>query len=444
MINRYSTPETDELFSEGAKMARWLEIELCVVEALADAGVVPKQAASACRKNAPVIDDAFVQQVQAREEITQHDVAAFVDVVQDAIGAPHGTWIHYGLTSTDVVDTALCWAMRDAFYIIERELTEVVYLLIKSSSQYQNTPMIGRTHGVHAEPTTFGAKVALFGLQLARDRDRMLRAAQSIAVCKLSGAVGTYSNISPQVEEAVAQRLRLKAVPATQVIARDRHAEYLYACASIGTTLESIAVELRHLQRTEVNEVREGFADGQKGSSAMPHKRNPISSETITGLSRVLRGNAQVALQNVPLWHERDISHSSAERIVIPDSVSLVVYMLRRMAKVIANLEVDEQQMLTNLNLLHGVVFSQSVLLAMVESGTERDGAYRIVQSAARTALETKTDLRAVLEKDPSVKLTADQLDEIFNLERVLQHSDRAYQELQRLAGLYFENERLD
>lgn len=425
-------------------MARWLEIELCVVEALADAGVVPKQAASACRKNAPVIDDAFVQQVQAREEITQHDVAAFVDVVQDAIGAPHGTWIHYGLTSTDVVDTALCWAMRDAFYIIERELTEVVHLLIKSSSQYQNTPMIGRTHGVHAEPTTFGAKVALFGLQLARDRDRMLRAAQSIAVCKLSGAVGTYSNISPQVEEAVAQRLRLKAVPATQVIARDRHAEYLYACASIGTTLESIAVELRHLQRTEVNEVREGFADGQKGSSAMPHKRNPISSETITGLSRVLRGNAQVALQNVPLWHERDISHSSAERIVIPDSVSLVVYMLRRMAKVIANLEVDEQQMLTNLNLLHGVVFSQSVLLAMVESGMERDVAYRIVQSAARTALETKTDLRVVLEKDPSVKLTADQLDEIFNLERVLQHSDHAYRELQRLAGLYFENERLD
>lgn len=444
MINRYSTPETDELFSERAKMARWLEIELCVVEALADAGVVPKQAASACRKNAPVIDDAFVQQVQAREEITQHDVAAFVDVVQDAIGAPHGTWIHYGLTSTDVVDTALCWAMRDAFYIIERELTEVVYLLIKSSSQYQNTPMIGRTHGVHAEPTTFGAKVALFGLQLARDRDRMLRAAQSIAVCKLSGAVGTYSNISPQVEEAVAQRLRLKAVPATQVIARDRHAEYLYACASIGTTLESIAVELRHLQRTEVNEVREGFADGQKGSSAMPHKRNPISSETITGLSRVLRGNAQVALQNVPLWHERDISHSSAERIVIPDSVSLVVYMLRRMAKVVMYLEVDENQMLKNLNALHGVVFSQSVLLAMVESGMERDGAYRIVQSAARTALETSTHLRVVLEKDPSVKLTADQLDEIFNLERVLQHSDRAYQELQRLASLYFENERLD
>ncbi|MTA94066.1 MAG: adenylosuccinate lyase, partial [Actinobacteria bacterium] len=228
MISRYSTPQTDELFSERAKMARWLEIELCVVEALADAGVVPKEAAAACRKNAPVIDDAFVQRVQAREEITQHDVAAFVDVVQDAIGAPHGTWIHYGLTSTDVVDTGLCWAMRDASGLIVRALTEVIYVLVKTAHQYQDTPMIGRTHGVHAEPTTFGAKVALFGLQLARDRERMLRATESIAVCKLSGAVGTYSNISPEVEEAVAQRLGLESVPATQVIARDRHAEYLY------------------------------------------------------------------------------------------------------------------------------------------------------------------------------------------------------------------------
>jgi adenylosuccinate lyase len=437
VISRYSTPETDELFSERAKMARWLEIELCVVEALADAGVVPQEAASACRKNAPVIDDAFVQRVQAREEITHHDVAAFVDVVQDAIGAPHGTWIHYGLTSTDVVDTGLCWAMRDASDLIVRALTEMIYVLVKSAFQYQDTPMIGRTHGVHAEPTTFGAKVALFGLQLDRDRERMLHAAQSIGVCKLSGAVGTYSNISPEVEEIVAQRLGLHAVPATQVIARDRHAEYLYVCASIGSTLESLAVELRHLQRTEVNEVREGFADGQKGSSAMPHKRNPISSETITGLSRVLRGNAQVALQNIPLWHERDISHSSAERIVIPDSISLVVYMLRRMARIIVHLEVDSDQMLKNLNALHGVVFSQSVLLAMVENGMERDAAYRIVQTAARTALETSTHLREVLEKQPDVKLSAAQLDEAFNVNRVLQHAHRANEELQRVTSRY-------
>jgi adenylosuccinate lyase len=418
-------------------MARWLEIELCVVEALADAGVVPKEAAATCRKKAPVVDDAFVQRVQAREEITQHDVAAFVDVVQDAIGAPHGTWIHYGLTSTDVVDTGLCWAMRDASVLIDRALMQMVYVIVKSAHHYENAAMIGRTHGVHAEPTTFGAKIALFGLQLDRDRERMLRAAESISVCKLSGAVGTYSNISPVVEAAVAQRLGLQAVPATQVIARDRHAEYLYVCASIGSTLESLAVELRHLQRTEVNEVREGFADGQKGSSAMPHKRNPISSETITGLSRVLRGNAQVALQNIPLWHERDISHSSAERIVIPDSVSLVVYMLRRMARIITHLEVDREQMLKNLNALHGVVFSQSVLLAMVEKGMERDAAYRIVQSAARTALETNTYLREVLEKNSDVNLSATELDEAFNLDRVLQHAHRATEELQRVTSRY-------
>lgn len=437
MIPRYSTTATDELFSEQAKMARWLEIELCVVEAMADAGLVPRESAEVCRKNAPRIDEAFVQRVQDREAITNHDVAAFVDVVQESIGAPHGSWIHYGLTSTDVVDTGLCWALRDACYLIERELTEVTHLLLKGASQYSRTAMIGRTHGIHAEPTTFGMKAALFGLQVARDRERLKNAFHSIAVCKLSGAVGTYSNISPDVEAAVAQRLRLTPVPATQVIARDRHAEFLYVCASIGSTLESLAVELRHLQRTEVNEVREGFAEGQKGSSAMPHKRNPISAETISGLSRVLRGHLQVAFQDIPLWHERDISHSSAERIVLPDAVSLVVYMLRRMAKLIMNLEVDEEQMLHNLNSLHGVVFSQSVLLAMVNNGLDRDSAYRIVQSSARIAIESGEHLRDVLERDPSASLTKEQLDNAFDLDRVLQHADRAQRELQDLAMSY-------
>ena len=437
MIPRYSTKETDELFSEQAKMSRWLEIELCVVEAMADAGLVPRESAEICRKNAPIVDDAFVQRVEDREAITNHDVAAFVDVVQESIGAPHGSWIHYGLTSTDVVDTGLCWALRDACYLIERELTEVTHLLLKGSNQYARTAMIGRTHGIHAEPTTFGMKTALYGLQVARDRERLQHAYRSIAVCKLSGAVGTFSNIPPEVESAVATRLRLTPVPATQVIARDRHAEFLYVCASIGSTLESLAVELRHLQRTEVNEVREGFAAGQKGSSAMPHKRNPISAETITGLSRVLRGHLQVAFQDIPLWHERDISHSSAERIVLPDAISLVVYMLRRMAKLIMNLEVDEQQMLTNLNSLHGVVFSQSVLLAMVNSGMDRDSAYRIVQSAARTAIESKTHLRDVLEKDSAVSLTKDQLDSAFDLDRVLQHAQRAERELQDVCMAY-------
>ncbi len=437
MIERYSVPEIDELFSEESKMRRWLEIELCVVEELANHGVVPPESARECRARAPHIDADFVRRVQAREEITNHDVAAFVDVLQESIGAPHATWIHYGLTSTDVVDTGLCWAMRDACHVIERWLTEVIHMLLKGSSSHRFTPMIGRTHGVHAEPTTFGMKAALFGLQLVRDRERLGRAFDAVSVCKLSGAVGTYSNIPPDVERAVADRIGLVPVPATQVVARDRHAEFLYVCASIGTTLEAIAVELRHLQRTEVNEVREGFRDGQKGSSAMPHKRNPISAETISGLSRVLRGNLQVALQNVPLWHERDISHSSAERIVIPDSVSLVVYMLRRMATLVMWLEVDAEQMKKNLDSLHGVVFSQSVLLAMVESGMERDTAYRIVQSAARTAIETSTPLRNVLEKDPSVKLTTAQLDAAFDLDRVLQHAHRAEQELQDAAMSY-------
>lgn len=432
MIKRYSTEDTDQLFSEVAKMRRWLEIELCVVEELAKEGIVPAEAAATCRAKAPHIDEKFVAKVEEREVITNHDVAAFVDVVQEAIGAPHGTWIHYGLTSTDVVDTGLCWALHNVSGPIELALVELAIAIADSAEKYRHTAMIGRTHGIHAEPTTFGAKLALFGLQVLRDRDRMRRASEGIAVCKLSGAVGTYSNISPNVEARVAERLGLTPVPATQVIARDRHAEYLYACASIGTTLETIAVELRHLQRTEVNEVREGFAAGQKGSSAMPHKRNPISSETITGLSRVLRGNAQVGLQDVPLWHERDISHSSAERIVLPDSSALTLYMLRRMKRIITNLEVDETQMQKNLDSLNGVVFSQSVLLAMVEQGMTRDDAYRIVQAAAHTAMDTNTSLRDVLAKDSLVTLSTTQLDDAFDVKRVLQHSGRAIDALRQ------------
>jgi adenylosuccinate lyase len=425
VIKRYSTQDIDPLFSEVGKMTRWLEIELAVTDALAATGVVPADVAATCRKNAPIIDEAFVARVEAREVITNHDVAAFVDVVQESIGAPAGSWIHYGLTSTDVVDTALCWALRDSADVIISALDELAATVRGVAVQHRDTPMIGRTHGIHAEPTTFGAKVALWGLQLLRDRERMVRARAAVAVCKLSGAVGTYSNIEPEVEARVAQHLALTPVPATQVVARDRHAEYLYACASVGTTLEAIAVELRHLQRTEVNEVREGFAKGQKGSSAMPHKRNPISAETISGLSRVLRANAQVGLQDVPLWHERDISHSSAERIVLPDSSSLTCYLVRRMNKLVSNLEVDTEQMSSNLDSLQGVVFSQSVLLALVETGMTRDDAYRVVQSAAVQALSTSTPLRDVLKADTSVTLSSDQLANIFDLARVLRHTGR-------------------
>ena len=434
MIPRYSSPQVDALFSETAKMSRWLEIELAVAEEMAAEGIVPEADARACRANAPVIDGSFVARVEEREAVTNHDVAAFVDTVQAAIGAPAGTWIHYGLTSTDVVDTGLCWALRDSADLLVSAQTELLRVLIAMARAHAGTAMIGRTHGIHAEPTTFGAKVALWALQVERDRQRMRAARQAVAVCKLSGAVGTYSNIPPAVEERVARRLGLVPVPATQVVARDRHAEYLWACASAGTTLEAIAVELRHLQRTEVGEVREGFAPGQKGSSAMPHKRNPISAETISGLSRVLRGNLQTGLQDVPLWHERDISHSSAERIVLPDSTSLAYYMTRRMTSLLTNLEVDTERMARNLDSLHGVVYSQSVLLAMVDSGMLRDDAYRIVQSCAATSIESGTPFRSVLARDPRVTLDASRLDAAFDPQRVLAHASRGIAALDAIA----------
>ena len=428
MIPRYSTPETDALFSEEAKMQRWLAVELAVVDALEAEGIVPLGSAARCRANAPVVDAGFVSRVEAREQVTNHDVAAFVDVVQDSIGMPHGAWVHHGLTSTDVVDTALCWALRDACDLIDSALGDLVAVIARLAEDHRSTPMVGRTHGIHAEPTTFGAKVALWGLQLLRDRDRLRAARGRIAVCKLSGAVGTHSNLPPAVEEKVAGVLGLTAVPATQVIARDRHAEYLWVLASLGTTLESVAVELRHLQRTEVNEVREGFSAGQKGSSAMPHKRNPISAENISGLSRVLRANAQVGLQDVALWHERDISHSSAERIVLPDSSSLALYAVRRTTKLLSSLEIDVERMRANIDASNGAVFSQSVLLALVASGTGRDEAYRAVQAASRRAVETGRHLRDVIAE--AGLLTGADLGAAFDLSRVLTHAHRPVEAL--------------
>jgi len=430
MIERYSLPEMAEIFSDESKFRRYLEIELLATAAHCELGVVPRDHAQICRERAPKVDNEFVLAVSERERVTDHDVAAFVDVVQQRIGMPAGAWIHHGLTSSDVVDTAWCWMLRDAATLIDRALVDFCEAVIVLAEKHRNTVMIGRTHGMHAEPTTFGAKVALWALQLRRDRDRLDAATKRIAVCKLSGAVGTYSNIDPRVELSVAKALGLQAVPATQVIARDRHAEYLWACASIGTTIETIAVELRHLQRTEVNEVREGFASGQKGSSAMPHKRNPISSETLTGLSRVLRANLQVGMQDVALWHERDISHSSAERIVLPDSSMLAYYMLRRATKLITNLEVDSAQMIKNLNLSHGVVFSQSVLLALVESGISRDDAYRLVQELAGRAVSESTQFRELLVSDKRIGLSPKQLDEIFDLKKSVKHTNRVFEAL--------------
>jgi adenylosuccinate lyase len=406
---------------------------LLATDAHAALGVVPAADAEACRLRAPVVDDAFVAAVSAREAVTDHDVAAFVDVVQAAIGAPAGTWIHYGLTSSDVVDTAWCWMLRDAADLLVEASTDLLRTLVDLARTHRHTVTIGRTHGVHAEPTTFGAKVALWALQVDRDRSRLQAARRAVSVCKLSGAVGTYSNIDPSIERFVGERLGLTPVPATQVIARDRHAEYLWACAAVGSTMELIAVELRHLQRTEVREVMEGFKVGQKGSSAMPHKRNPISAETISGLSRVLRGNLQVGLQDVPLWHERDISHSSAERIVLPDSTSLVYYMTRRMTSLLSNLEVDTDRMLANLDMLHGVVYSQSVLLSMVSAGMLRDDAYRVVQECAARAIQQGTPFRDVLTGDPRVTVSGAELDAAFDLARVLKDAGRGIAALDSL-----------
>jgi len=425
MIERYALPAVANIFGDAARMQRWVEIELLATEAQEQLGVVPRGIAAQCRELAPVVDQAFVDAVAERERITNHDVAAFVDVLQESIGFPAGSYIHHGLTSTDVVDTGWCWALRDAMLIILDEMTELLSVTTALAHEHRDTLTIGRTHGIHAEPTTFGVKVALWTLQLRRDEERLRNALEGIAVCKMSGAVGTYSNIDPSVEEYVGNALNLTPTPATQVVARDRHAEYMWACASLGTTIESIAVELRHLQRTEVNEVREGFSKGQKGSSAMPHKRNPISAETLSGLSRVLRGNLQVALQDVPLWHERDISHSSAERIVLPDSSMLAYYMVRRLTSLLTNLEVDAQQMRYNLDLLQGVVYSQSALLALVENGMSRDDAYRIVQQLSRKALDTKTHLRDVLVESLDVNLTHEQLRFIFDESRVLEHASK-------------------
>ena len=403
MIERYQTDEMARLWSDTARFARWLEVELQVAEALAVLGTVPADDAVELRRAAPVIDDEFVDAVARREAVTDHDVAAFVDIVQERIGGRAAGWIHYGLTSSDVVDSALCWAMRDALGLIIAELDGLIVALVDLARRHRDTVMIGRTHGIHAEPTTFGSKVALWALQFDRDRRRLRAAREAVSVLKLSGAVGTYSNIPPEVEAAVGRGLGLTPVPATQVIARDRHAEFLWACAALGATCEMVAVELRHLQRTEVGEVREMFKSGQKGSSAMPHKRNPISAETISGLARVLRGNLQAGLQDIALWHERDISHSSVERIVLPDSSTLAHYMVRRLGRLISTLEVFPERMLDNLHATGGLFMSQTVLLALVGDGMPRDEAYRIVQHAAARTLDEQIDFGAALSAEAAL-----------------------------------------
>ena len=422
------------LFTDEARFSAMLEVELLATEAWAALGVVPVEDAAAARARAPEITPAVVAEIAERELVTDHDTAAFVDVIASCIGSPAGNWIHYGLTSSDVVDTAQCLTLTRATDVLMAALNGLVTVLKSRAREFRSTPTVGRTHGIHAEPTTFGAKLALWCLQADRDRTRLRAARAAVAVGKLSGAVGTYSNIDPAVEASVCAALGLTPVPSTQVIARDRHAELLYACAAIGTTIELIATEVRHLQRTEVGEVSEPFAAGQKGSSAMPHKRNPVKSEQLTGQARVLRGYLGAGLEDVALWHERDISHSSVERIILPDACILTHYMLVTCRRLLEGLVVDAERMLSNFALSHGLVFSQPVLLALVAGGMGRDDAYRVVQRAAQRAWDERRPFRTILEEDPDVTLKPEALDEAFDLERSLRHAHRTVDALDAVA----------
>jgi len=423
MIPRYSLPEMADLWTDEARLGTWLEVEILATEAWAAVGTVSQDDAKAVRERAPEVTPAFVAAVAEREAVTDHDVAAFVDVVQEAIGAPAGNWVHYGLTSSDVVDTALCATLARSADVLLVASRALVGALKERALELRDVAMVGRTHGMHAEPTTFGVKLAHWCLQADRDRARLEAARQAIAVGKLSGAVGTWSNIDPAVEASVCAALGLRPVPATQVIARDRHAEYLWACASVGASIEAFATEIRHLQRTEVGEVEEPFRAGQKGSSAMPHKRNPITCERLAGLARVLRANLGAGLEDVALWHERDISHSSVERVILPDSSLLAHYVLVKMRRVVEGMVVHPDRMLENLDRSFGLVFSQPVLLALVGAGLTRDAAYRIVQQAAAGAWAERRSFRAVLEADQQVPLTPQQFDDAFSLDRSLRNA---------------------
>jgi adenylosuccinate lyase len=429
LIRRYALPEMAELFTDEARLATWLDVELLAVEAWAKLGVVPAADAEAVKERASV-DAAAVEE---RERLTDHDVAAFVDVVQERVGQPAGAWVHHGLTSSDVVDTALSVTLVRACDLLIDAATALERVITARAHEFRHTPMVGRTHGIHAEPITFGAKLALWALQIRRDHQRLRRARAAVAVGKLSGVVGTYSNIDPAVEAFVCERLGLEPAPATQVLARDRHAEFLYACASVGATVESFALEIRHLARTEVREVEEPFRVGdQKGSSAMPHKRNPWRCEQLCGLARVLRGNLQAGLEDVALWHERDISHSSVERIVLADSAQLAYYLLVRFRGIVEGMHVHADRMLDNLEASHGLVFSQPVLLALVEAGRSRDEAYRLVQRNATRTWDEARPFLEVLRADEGVAtaLPAERLEACFDLTRSLEYADRVFEAL--------------
>ncbi|HVO13103.1 MAG TPA: adenylosuccinate lyase [Vicinamibacteria bacterium] len=426
MIPRYSRPEMARLWSDESRFAAWLQVEIAATEVLAARRVVPQEALAAIRDKAR-FDVARIEEI---EREVQHDVIAFVSNVAESVGE-EGRWLHYGLTSSDVVDTALAMLMRDACDLVQKDVSALMEAVQERAFRHRHAPMIGRTHGVHAEPMTFGLKMALWHAELQRHRERLDHARATIAVGKLSGAVGTFSHLPPEVEEAVCARLGLRPAPASsQILQRDRHAEVLTTLALVGASLEKFATEIRALQRTEVREVEEPFGSGQKGSSAMPHKRNPVGCEQVAGLARLLRANALASLENIALWHERDISHSSVERVIVPDSFLALDHMLARFTRIVKGMTVDEARMRTNLDLGKGLVFSGQLLLDLTAKGMRREDAYRAVQAHAMDAWKTDGDFRQRVSADPEIRavLSEQEIADVFRLERYLTHVDAIFE----------------
>ena len=427
VIPRYTRKDMGHVWSDANKYQKWLDVELAAADTLAEAGLIPKDAAATLRSKAKV--DA--NRINELESKVKHDVIAFTMAAGESIGDPAAArWLHYGMTSNDVVDTAQALLVRDASRLIERDLVLFGEILDLRAHEFQHTPQIGRTHGIHAEPITFGLKIANWFSENQRNIARFREAARNMEFGKISGAVGNTSHLGPEIEEKICKKLGLHVTPvASQVIQRDRHAHYLGALALIAATLEKIAVEIRHLQRTEVREAEEHFGSEQRGSSAMPHKRNPVTSEQVSGLARVVRGNMLAAYENVALWHERDISHSSVERVILPDSTILVDYMLNKMTQIVGELRVFPERMLRNLESTHGLVFSGQLLQDLVEKGMPRDDAYKAVQENAMAAWESETSFRGRVAKDPRITkfLSPSDLAHTFDLKRQLRYVDQIF-----------------
>lgn len=426
VIKRYQRPDMARIWSDQNKYQAWLDVEIAVDQAWNKLGVIPDADLQKIEANAHF----EVADILAMEKITKHDVVAFTRTVSKSLG-PEKKWIHYGVTSTDVVDTAYGYLLKQANAILRQDLKELAATVANKARQYKDNVMIGRTHGVHAEPTTFGLVLANWYSEIKRDQERFEHAAAGVEAGKISGAVGTFANISPQAEALVCEKLQLRPQEiSTQVLPRDLHAEYIMTLALIAASVERFALEIRHLQRTEVREVEEFFAPGQKGSSAMPHKRNPIGSENVTGLARVIKGHVFTALENIELWHERDISHSSAERIILPDTTEILDYMLHRFTKIVQNLTVFPQKMEADLQITHGLIYSQRVMLKLIKTGLSRETAYDIVQPLTAQVWEQKCDFRQLLEADPQIQqhLSKSDLDDAFDYHWHLRHVDEIFQ----------------